>query len=333
MIRGKSKQVAWSKGAVMEQREIGQDGGPPSFLLKFLIGTFAGVCAAFFPRVVAFLALESGQDDKLRFLFPISYILVGLLFALVIGGVIAILEHKVSRHLGQTFLTALGIPALLSGALNSSTASKGAEEARSTALLLQIQNDALVKQLAKKENIPILDLGSFRPTAIPESSSSLFFSSAYASQTKSKSDDSGTVKPTSQSSTASKKEFGSNWGESNWGEVKWGVLGVEGAVKPTDYLLILDQAASRAEADKKLEKYKVLSNKVTIIQIRKPNGDMSFMITDGNVWTSSKILNAAVQAKEEFGARPAIFPTAIGNPCTVPWKGPGTPQVYCDPQQ
>ncbi len=298
----------------MAQFTIGQGGEPNSFLIKFLIGILAGFCAAFVPRLVAFLALESGHDDKLRYLFPNSYILVGVAFTLVIGAVTAVLDHRKSRHIGETFLMALGIPALLSGALNSSTASKGAEEARTTAVALQRENHTLVQQLAGKENIPILEPRLFKPVTTPESSSSLFFSDAYASQTTTKSGESATVDPTDEASTVRKQAPKSIWGEAIWGEAKWheetpkwGVLGVYGGVRPTGYILVLDRADSQFEAGKKLEKYKGFSKKTLIYK----TSDKDFFIVDGNPLSASTALEAAVRAKKEYGGQPSLFPILI----------------------
>ncbi len=86
-------------------------------LMDFIIGCFASLCAVFVPRMVAMLNDPSGN---LQF-FHANYVLVGIVFALTIGGITALLEQKNKKPPSETFMTALGIPALLAAALNTGT--------------------------------------------------------------------------------------------------------------------------------------------------------------------------------------------------------------------
>ena len=64
--------------------------------------------------------LNSGHGD-LEY-FHRDYVLVGFVFAFVIGVITAIFEQGKDKKAPDIFMTALGIPALLAGALNSGTA-------------------------------------------------------------------------------------------------------------------------------------------------------------------------------------------------------------------
>lgn len=87
-------------------------------IANFSIGFFASLCAVFVPRMLAMLNSGSGNIA----FFNASYITVGMLFSLVIGGITVIFEQARKKTAAETFMTALGIPALLAGALNTGTA-------------------------------------------------------------------------------------------------------------------------------------------------------------------------------------------------------------------
>lgn len=84
---------------------------------KFLIGLVGGLCAALFPRLMAALALQDSSDVVL---LSTGYLYIATLFAALIGVVVMIMEWNVSKRPSATFMTALGIPALIAGALNTS---------------------------------------------------------------------------------------------------------------------------------------------------------------------------------------------------------------------
>ncbi len=87
-------------------------------VMKFAVGTFAALCAAFIPRLGAMLS--SAETARITF-FTQDYFIVALTFALFIGVVMVILEYNVFRAPKDTFITALGVPALVAGALNAAT--------------------------------------------------------------------------------------------------------------------------------------------------------------------------------------------------------------------
>ena len=86
-------------------------------IYKFLIGFIAGFCAALFPRLTALL-LVSDVQESLNILST-GYILVSALFATLIGAIIMIMEWNVAKEPRTTFMAALGIPALITGSINT----------------------------------------------------------------------------------------------------------------------------------------------------------------------------------------------------------------------
>jgi len=113
-------------------------------LQTFFVGFFAGICAVFVPRMVAML--NGGHADVQYWNF--EYVMVGSAFSLIIGGVTVIFVQSEQKTAAEIFMTALGIPALLAGALNSGSTGNNLGE-------LQAVNQRLNESLAQKSNIPI----------------------------------------------------------------------------------------------------------------------------------------------------------------------------------
>lgn len=90
---------------------------------QFAVGAFAGACALFAPR----LTLMVGQPDSAPVtLVALSsaFVIGGTLLSLLVGGVAMILEWDGSRSPKDTFMAALGVPALLSGVFSTANVSK-----------------------------------------------------------------------------------------------------------------------------------------------------------------------------------------------------------------
>jgi hypothetical protein len=87
-------------------------------IAKFLIAAFAVAAAGIVPRLVATLGRGSPADVVLVG-FTKGYLMVTGLFALIVGVTLVILEWGVPRSPRETFMTALGIPAVLIGAFNT----------------------------------------------------------------------------------------------------------------------------------------------------------------------------------------------------------------------
>jgi hypothetical protein len=112
---------------------------------RFAVGAFAGALASFFPRLVA--VLGGSPTDNVE-LFSITYLVVGGIVALAVGVVVVIIDSDPQRKLRDVFMTALGVPTLLMGALTT-----GATAHNATLADLKIQS--IAKELAAKSQIPI----------------------------------------------------------------------------------------------------------------------------------------------------------------------------------
>lgn len=85
-------------------------------LPRVFIGFIAAGSAAVVPRLVAQLTVQGANAVSL---FTSEFIIIASVFALFIGIIVAIMEHGAKRLPRDTFMTALGIPALLAGALTT----------------------------------------------------------------------------------------------------------------------------------------------------------------------------------------------------------------------
>lgn len=112
-------------------------------IITFLIGAFAGACAVFVPRIGGLLVIE---DMTRVTIFPVPFIAVGLIYAAIIGAVVAIMYHGVASTPRHTFVAALGIPALLAGALTTGSQTGVVKN-------LQANNSALAEVARKSEDI------------------------------------------------------------------------------------------------------------------------------------------------------------------------------------
>lgn len=88
-----------------------------SYVSKFFIGLLAGICAAFMPRLLTLLAVGE-LSDEIR-LFTENDIIVGILFAVLVGAVVTVVMSNKSDP-RRIFLSALGVPALIMGSFNTS---------------------------------------------------------------------------------------------------------------------------------------------------------------------------------------------------------------------
>lgn len=108
---------------------------------QFAVGTFAGACALFAPR----LTLLVGQPDSSAVALtamPGRFVMAAVLLSVIVGGVAMILEWEGSRSPKDTFMAALGVPALLSGVYTTANVS---QEALRLADDVRTASDALAK--------------------------------------------------------------------------------------------------------------------------------------------------------------------------------------------
>ena len=114
-------------------------------VLKFAIGTVASLCAVLVPRLLA--ALAARDQASITFITR-SYAELAVILSGLVGLVVAILEWRVPRSPRDTFMTTLGIPAILAGALSANS------NAGALKLATQTQ-DALADKLSQESGITI----------------------------------------------------------------------------------------------------------------------------------------------------------------------------------
>jgi hypothetical protein len=211
------------------------------YILTFLVGFFASICAVFVPRMVAML---NGSHAELQYLTR-DYILVGLAFALVIGGITVIFEQSKQKSAAEIFMTALGIPALLAGALNSGTTGSNLNE-------LQAVNQKLSDNMAQQNGIriegkttnivPLEDTSATTPSPVSKSGFSLI--------------------PEAQAGDAA---------PTNSDGLKLGIQ-----VEQTPYLIVLEKLDNRADAINKAKELRKTFPQATAVQ-----SNQDFLVIDG----------------------------------------------------
>jgi hypothetical protein len=132
---------------------------------RFAVGAFAGLCAAFVPRLAFIVGPGASTTALTMDAFDERYIAAALGFSVLIGGVALILEWESERSPRDTFMAALGIPAILTGMFNTASASR---DAVMLGERLKIANDSR----AEREDIPVEDRAP-QSTIAPSSGSLL----------------------------------------------------------------------------------------------------------------------------------------------------------------
>ncbi len=112
---------------------------------RFAVGAFAGALASFFPRLVAVLGGDPNSNVEL---FSQTYLTVGGIVALAVGLVVVIIDSDPQRKLRDVFMTALGVPTLLMGALTTGATAHNA-------VLADLKIQSIAKELAVRSQIPI----------------------------------------------------------------------------------------------------------------------------------------------------------------------------------
>lgn len=245
-------------------------------MLKFFIGFVAGVCAVIAPRMLAALTVPV-KGDKIIF-FSLDYIAVSLLFAIMIGAVIMIIEWRQPKRPGDTFVKALGIPALLASALNTTAGI-------STVNAYVEKNDQITKELDRKSDIPTRPFSPIigeNATPVMEDSPSpnipgtsafgiLGISAAHASEV---------AAPLVVA------------------ELNMGIQ-----INQPKYLVVLDEAATENEA---IAKSRILSR--TIPQVRIVQTKDAFLIVqDAEPRSKSEALVDAIRFKERNNLQPSLL--------------------------
>ncbi len=234
--------------------------------LKFGIGLFAGLCASLFPRLVA--ELTTPDIGETLVLFSTNYILLSLVFSIFIGVVITIFEWETTRSPKDIFMSALAVPAILSGALNTTATVSNIKQ-------LNEENNNYQQTIQSLTEIPTLPPATLTPvTWIEEDIMQNSFpdfsliSEAHAA--------------TAQVQPVMNYNFG--------------------VVKPQPkYMIVLDQASTKQEAEQKAA---VLRQKTPVSIFKSSNN--SYIITSGGQKTKGAALNEAVRLKTQKGLQPSL---------------------------
>jgi len=116
-------------------------------LITFFVGGFAGLCAVFVPRMGGLLAARDIENISI---FPVPFVVLGVVYAAAIGIVVLILyyDDKQKVRLRQKFVTALGVPALVAGTLTTGAQTNEMND-------LQGKVEALSAQVSTAEGIHV----------------------------------------------------------------------------------------------------------------------------------------------------------------------------------
>jgi hypothetical protein len=235
-----------------------------SWLGTFLVGLIAGMCAVLFPRLTALIFAPTAESSFLEMnAFSLRYIIFSVVFALLIGIVVMILEWGVKSTPGQIFMAALGVPALIAGAVNS-----GAISSNAAHLGQELQN--ITDQYREANDIPVKDenlkpISSVRPSFV----------------------DIGLI-PAAFGQT-------SEAGRSIAGAQKGGGADI-GVFRQKEFWIVLYTTNTRDDAERKLEEFGTQYGKLTIQQFQN-----QFAVTLASTLPYSQAVSAAVDVKRQSG--------------------------------
>jgi hypothetical protein len=94
----------------------------------FVVGAFAALCAAFIPRLAATLPTDADSTMLTIRVFTAEYVLTTLVFALLVGGVVVVFEWTANRSPREVFMSALPVPALITGFVNAAAVANQARQ-------------------------------------------------------------------------------------------------------------------------------------------------------------------------------------------------------------
>lgn len=236
---------------------------------KFCIGFLAGVSAVLLPRVLALVS--QGDETQIVFL-PAPYFLLALGVGLFIGLVMLVIEYEVPAKPRETFMAALGIPAILTGALGTAaTAGSVSDLAADAARLRQAvrHEQGIDKAGSFTEIEPLSAIAAPRPAARTSSFLPAIIATAHAQDAR-----------VAQAEPADPIRFGIR-------------------VEQPQYVVVLKHAKSRQEA---VQKAQQLRQDLPSARAVKAN-QAYYVILGSTPAGETDALLAATQAKKTLGAR------------------------------
>lgn len=115
---------------------------------NFVIGTVAGLASTFLPRMMLLLSIDTElAPDRYLKVLSSDFIWIAFAFALSIGVICAILESNAQTPPRDVFMAALGIPALVTGVLTTTSATGKLQQAEQ-------QKVAVLRTLGDQAGLP-----------------------------------------------------------------------------------------------------------------------------------------------------------------------------------
>lgn len=150
-----------------------------SIPVLFLIGLSAGAIATSFPRMAPLLT-EINNDVSFDLLTPKFFVIAGV-FSIMIGVSMIWMYKGTTEHTKALFLSALALPAVLSGALNTSNVASITDQKLGE---LDTQTQILQDKLESQNSVEFIDLkfDNIELTPISFIPNLLGISSAYAEE-------------------------------------------------------------------------------------------------------------------------------------------------------
>jgi MFS family permease len=232
---------------------------------KFLIGLFAGLCASLFPRLVA--ELTTPDKGEALVLFSQNYLILSVVFSIFIGVVITIFEWETTRSPKDIFTSALAIPAILSGALNTTATVSDIKQ-------LQEENSSYQKTIQSITEIPILPISITAPSEedIFQGQHNLIGFS---------------IVKEAHAATGSVQQVAYNFGVMK---------------RQATYVVVLGQASSKQEAE---QKARVLEQKTPVKILKNSNNSYLITTTSGRQ-NKADALSEATRLKMTKGLQPSL---------------------------
>jgi len=269
-------QITWSiRNQVGHDLTKGKQTMTNSLPVKFGIGFIAGLCAALFPRLFAELATGTESENDVLELLSFSYISLSFAFAALIGTVITIFEWEGSSSPKDIFMSALAIPAVLSGTLNTTISAQdfGQAEIDKKAYELALEKGYQIPTLSPSILVPLDEV--VRSKAEEYQISFSLMNTAHADSKKTITDVGPQI--------------------SNYG------IGIR--KMPKSYVVVIDKASSREEAETKVASLR------GIIQTKqfRNNRNQIFITTNSSPQNKTNALIEAVRIKNEKGLTPSLM--------------------------
>lgn len=239
-------------------------------ILKFAIGFVATLCATIAPRLLA--ALGTRDSANVTFI-TLQWTEFALILALLVGLVISIFEWRVPRAPRDTFMTTLGIPAILAGALSANSNAGELQNAIGKA-------NELADTLSKESGITIEPKVGSPETGRQGALTDFLMPPVYAAS----------AEATIESAEAQ------------------GSLAIR--VRQPRYLIVLDRAATRQDADAKASQ---LSQRLAegarsqpLSVLVQPRGGEFLVVVAGGARVKADAMLEAVRVKNTYHLSPTL---------------------------